>query len=77
MIVKKEYCDVNFWFALGDAGLSAEDISWLIRDVPKSTEIVDNVVYKGNKKFVFKNYGSHIDCIVEGVMIKTVYRLLK
>ena len=53
MIVKKEYCDVNFWFALGDAGLSAEDISWLIRDVPKSTEIVDNVVYKGNKKFLF------------------------
>jgi hypothetical protein len=77
MIVKQDFCDVNFWFAVGDAGLSAEDISRLIVEVPKTPRIISIVVESEGKKFVFTNFGSHIDCLVEGVMIKKLYRLLK
>lgn len=77
MIVKKEYCDVNFWFALGDAGLSVEDVAQLIVEVPKAPQLINIVVERNGKKFCFKNYGSHIDCLVVGVIIKTIYRLLK
>ncbi len=77
MIVKQDFCDVNFWFALSDAGLSVEDVSRLIVEVPKAPQLINIIVEKGNKTFIFKNHGSHIDCIIVGVVIKTVYRLLK
>ena len=74
---KKLFCDVNFWFEILDAGLSAEDVARLIVEVPKSTEIVDTVVEKGKKVFVFTNHSSHIDCRVVGVRTVTMYRLIK
>ena len=77
MVFKKEYCDVNFWFALGDAGLSVEDVSRLIVEVPKTPRLISIVVESEGKKFIFTNFGSHIDCLVEGVVIETLYRLLK
>ena len=74
---KVVFYDVNFWFSILDAGLSAEDVARLIVEVPKSTEIVDIVVEKGNKVFVFKNYSSHIDCRIVGVRTVTLFRLVK
>ena len=74
---KKVFCDVNFWFALGDAGLSVEDVARLIVEVPKSTELVETIVEKGNKVFIFKNYSSHMDCRIVGVRTEMLYRLVK
>jgi len=74
---KKLFCGASFWFEIEDAGLNIDDVTRLMVEVPKTPRIIDTVVYKGNKKFVFKNYGSHIDCLVEGVMIQTLYRLVK
>ncbi len=74
---KRVFCDVNFWFALSDAGLSVEDVARLIVEVPKSTELVETVVEKGNKTFIFTNHGGHIDCRIVGVRMETLYRLLK
>ena len=74
---KRVFCDVNFWFALGDAGLDVDEISKLIVEVPNSTEIVDIIVSKGNKTFVFTNYSSHIDCLVVGVRTEILFRLVK
>ncbi len=77
MVFKKDFCDVSFWFELGDAGLSVEDVAQLIVEVPKTPRLISIIVERNGKKFVFKNYGSHIDCIVVGVIMKTRYRLLK
>ena len=74
---KKVFYDVNFWFALGDAGLSVEDASRLIVEVQKATELVDIIIEKGNKVFIFKNYSSHIDCRIVGVRTEMLYRLVK
>ncbi len=74
---KRVFCDISFWFALGDAGLDVDEISKLIVEVPKSTEIVDIIVEKEKKVFVFTNNGSHIDCRIVGVRTVTIYRLLK
>ena len=74
---KKEFCDVSFWFTLSDEGLSAEDVARLIVEVPKATQLVEIVVEKGKKVFVFTNHGSHIDCRIVGVRNVTLFRLLK
>ena len=74
---KVVFYDVSFWFAILDAGLSVEEVSKLIVEVPKSTELVEIVVEKGKKVFVFANHGSHIDCRIVGVRTVTIFRLLK
>ena len=76
---------ISFWFAVEDAGLDVNDVARLMVEVPKTTELVSTIVEKGNKTFVFTNFGSHIDCLVlclfflpvEGVRTVTLYRLVK
>ena len=68
---------IAFWLALSDAGLDVDSVVRLMLEVPKSTEIVETVVEKGNKVFVFTNHGSHIDCRIVGVRTVTLYRFAK
>jgi phosphoheptose isomerase len=74
---KRVFCDISFWFAILDAGLSVEDVSKLIVEVSKSTQIVETVVENGNKVFIFTNHGSHIDCRIVGVRTERLFRLVK
>ncbi len=76
MVKKQEFCDVQFWLAIIDAGLG-DEVSRLIVEVPKAPQLVKMVVETEGKKYIFKNYGSHIDCLIVGVVIKTLFRLLK
>ena len=68
---------ISFWLAIEDAGLDIDDVTRLMVEIPKATEIVDTVVETRNKVFIFTNYGSHIDCLVVGVRTEILYRLLK
>jgi len=68
---------VAFWLAVEDAGLCIDDVARLMVEVPKSTEIVETIIEKGNKVFVFTNYSSHIDCRIVGVRTVTLLRFAK
>ena len=68
---------IAFWLAIEDAGLDIDEVVKLMVEVPKSTELVDTVVEKGNKVFVFKNYSSHIDCRIVGVRTEILFRFAK
>ena len=68
---------IAFWLAVEDAGLDIEEVASLMVEVPKSTEIVDTVVEKGNKVFIFTNHSSHIDCRIVGVRTEMLLRFAK
>jgi len=68
---------IAFWLAIEEAGLSIDEVTRLMVEVPKSTEIVDTVVEKGNKVFIFTNHSSHIDCRIVGVRTEMLLRFAK
>jgi len=68
---------IAFWLAVEEAGLDIDDVARLMVEVPKATELVDTVVEKGKKVFIFTNHSSHIDCRIVGVRTEILLRFAK